>query len=60
MSVLLLTVYLAIFMLYRFATVFLNRGSLRQELFYKYYKSNLSHMKKHGQLNRMFQNRCEN
>lgn len=46
MSVLLLTVYLAIFMLYRFATVFLNRGSLRQELFYKYYKSNLSHMKK--------------
>ena len=46
MSVLLLTVYLAIFILYRFATVFLNRGSLRQELFYKYYKSNLSHMKK--------------
>lgn len=45
-SVLLLTVYLAIFILYRFATVFLNRGSLRKELFYKYYKSNLSHMKK--------------
>lgn len=46
MSVLLLTVYLAIFILYRFATVFLNRSSLRKELFYKYYKSNLSHMKK--------------
>ena len=46
MSVLLLTVYLAIFILYRFATVFLNRGSLRKELFYKYYKSNLSHIKK--------------
>lgn len=46
MSVLLLTVYLAIFVLYRFAAVFLSRGSLRKELFYKYYKSNLSHMKK--------------
>lgn len=46
MSVLLLTVYWAVFILYRFATVFLNRGSLRKELFYKYYKSNLSHMKK--------------
>ncbi len=45
-SVLLLTVYLAIFILYRFATVFLSRGSLRKELFYKYYKSNLTHMKK--------------
>lgn len=46
MSVLLLTVYLAVFILYRFATVFLNRDSLQKELFYKYYKSNLSHMKK--------------
>ena len=46
MVVLLLTVYLAIFILYRFATVFLNRGALRKKLFFKYYKSNLLHMKK--------------
>ena len=45
-TVLLLTVYLAISVLYRFAIVFLNRSSLRKTLFYKYYKSNLLHMKK--------------
>lgn len=46
MTVLLLTVYLAIFVLFRFATVFLSRNSFRKKLFYKYYKSNLLHMKK--------------
>ena len=46
MTVLLITVYLAISVLYRFAIVFLNRSSLRKTLFYKYYKSNLLHMKK--------------
>ena len=44
--VLLISVYLAIYVLYRFATVFLNRNSFKKELFYKYYKSNLSHLKK--------------
>lgn len=46
MAVLLITVYLAISILYRFAIVFLNRSSLKKILFYKYYKSNLLHMKK--------------
>ena len=46
MAVLLITVYLAISVLYRFAIVFLNRSSLKKILFFKYYKSNLIHMKK--------------
>lgn len=44
--ILLLTIYLAIFVLYRFAMIFLNRKSLEKTLVYKYYKSNLVHMKK--------------
>lgn len=46
MIILLLSLYLAIFVLYRFATIFLSRDSLCKELFYKYYKSNLVYMKK--------------
>lgn len=44
--VFLITLYTAIIVLYRFASVFLSRHSFRNRLFYKYYKCNLAHMKK--------------
>ena len=42
----LITLYTAIIVLYRFASVFLSQSSFKNLLFYKYYKCNLAHMKK--------------
>ena len=44
--VFLITLYTAIIVLYRFASVFLSQRSFKNRLFYKYYKCNLAHMKK--------------
>ncbi len=45
-SIFLCTAYLAIFVLYRFGSVFLSRSSFKNKLFCKYYKANLVHIKK--------------
>ena len=42
----LITLYLAVILLYRFGSVFLSRSSFKNKLFCKYYKDNLIHMKK--------------
>ena len=45
-AVFLITLYTAIIVLYRFASVFLSQQSFRNRLFCKYYKCNLIHLKK--------------
>jgi len=44
--VFLASVYFAVIILYKFAAVFLNQNSLRRNMSLKYYKSNLTYMKK--------------
>ena len=44
--VFLITLYLAVILLYRFGSVFLSRSSFKNKLFCKYYKDNLTHIKK--------------